>query len=173
MAGVLLFAWSVWRPGSVSCCRSELPGELSCGLTRRRGRGAFTVAGSDSRTRQVDEIQSGHDEGPACILATGQVVVYDYLASDDRWSDYQGLARGSATSPGGAGVAGRGVARCGRVRRTPPWVEANLLPGRPVSRRGLRWTQVPPSGQVHTRHIGRQRVTQGTTGRPKPASVCH
>jgi len=50
--------WSVWRPGSVSCCRSELPGELSCGLTRRRGRGAFTVAGSDSRTRQVDEIQS-------------------------------------------------------------------------------------------------------------------
>ena len=74
----------------MSCCRSELPGELSCGLTLRRGRGAFTVASSGSRASQVDEIQYGHDEGP-CLhsLATGQVVVVDDLASDERCGDYQ------------------------------------------------------------------------------------
>ena len=41
-----------------------LPGEVSCGITLRRDRGATTVASSDSRASQVDEIQYGHDEGP-------------------------------------------------------------------------------------------------------------
>ena len=36
--------WSVWRPGSVSCWGFELLGELSWGLTLRRGSGAITVA---------------------------------------------------------------------------------------------------------------------------------
>jgi GAF domain len=72
--------WSAWM----------LPGELSCGITMRRGRGATTMASSDTRASQVDEIQYGHDEGP-CLhsLATGKVVVVDDLASDDRWGGYQ------------------------------------------------------------------------------------
>jgi hypothetical protein len=63
-----------------------LPGELFCGITMRRGRGATTMASSDTRASQVDEIQYSHNEGP-CLhsLATGKVIVVDDLASDDRW----------------------------------------------------------------------------------------
>jgi GAF domain-containing protein len=72
-----------------------LPGEVSCGLTLRRDRGATTVASSDSRASQVDEIQYGHDEGP-CLrsLASGKVVVVDDLADDDRWGGYRMPALG-------------------------------------------------------------------------------
>jgi GAF domain-containing protein len=72
-----------------------VPGEVSCGITLRRDHGAFTVASSDSRASQVDEIQYGHDEGP-CLhsLATGQVVVVDDLAEDDRWGGYRMPALG-------------------------------------------------------------------------------
>jgi GAF domain-containing protein len=72
-----------------------LPGEVSCGITLRRDHGATTVASSDSRASQVDEIQYGHDEGP-CLrsLATGQVVVVDDLADDDRWGGYRMPALG-------------------------------------------------------------------------------
>jgi GAF domain-containing protein len=72
-----------------------LPGEVSCGLTLRRDHGAFTVASSDSRASQVDEIQYGHDEGP-CLrsLATGEVVVVDDLANEDRWGGYRMPALG-------------------------------------------------------------------------------
>jgi GAF domain-containing protein len=67
-----------------------LPGELSCGITMRRGRGVTTMASSDTRASQVDEIQYAHDEGP-CLhaLTTGEVIVVDDLASDDRWGGYQ------------------------------------------------------------------------------------
>ena len=44
VADVRASPWSVSRPGSMSCCRSKLPDELSCGLTLHRSRGAFTVA---------------------------------------------------------------------------------------------------------------------------------
>jgi GAF domain-containing protein len=66
-----------------------LPGELSCGITLRRNHEAITVASSDARASQVDEIQYGHHQGP-CLhtLATGEEVVIDDLAADDRW-DYQ------------------------------------------------------------------------------------
>jgi RNA polymerase sigma-B factor len=72
-----------------------LPGEVSCGITLRRDRGAFTVASSDSRAGQVDEIQYGHDEGP-CLrsLATGQAVVVEDLADDGRWGSYRMPALG-------------------------------------------------------------------------------
>jgi GAF domain-containing protein len=67
-----------------------LPGDLFCGLTLRRDRGATTVASSDVRASQVDEIQYGHQQGP-CLhtLDTGEVVVIDDLADDDRWAAYQ------------------------------------------------------------------------------------
>jgi GAF domain-containing protein len=72
-----------------------LPGDLFCGITLRRDRRVTTVASSDARASQVDEIQYGHDEGP-CLhsLSTGQVVVIDDLASDDRWGGYQMPALG-------------------------------------------------------------------------------
>jgi GAF domain-containing protein len=72
-----------------------LPGEMSCGITLRRDHGAFTVASSDSRASQVDEIQYGHDEGP-CLrsLAAGEVVVVDDLANDVRWGGYRMPALG-------------------------------------------------------------------------------
>ena len=72
-----------------------LPGDLSCGITLRRGRGVTTMASSDTRASQVDEIQYAHDEGP-CLhaLASGQVVVVDDLACDDRWGGYQMPALG-------------------------------------------------------------------------------
>ena len=72
-----------------------LPEDVSCGITLRRERGAFTVASSDDRARQVDEVQYGHDEGP-CLrsLATGEVVMVDDLASDDRWDGYRAPALG-------------------------------------------------------------------------------
>ena len=72
-----------------------LPGDLSCGITMRRGRAAMTVASSDTRASQVDEIQYGHHQGP-CLhaLSSGQVVVVDDLAQDDRWGPYQMPALG-------------------------------------------------------------------------------
>jgi GAF domain-containing protein len=72
-----------------------LPGDLSCGITLRRDRRVFTVASSDSRASQVDEIQYGHDDGP-CLrsLATGMSVVVDDLVGDDRWGGYQMPALG-------------------------------------------------------------------------------
>jgi putative methionine-R-sulfoxide reductase with GAF domain len=72
-----------------------LPADTSCGITLRRDHGAMTVASSDTRASQVDEIQYGHDEGP-CLhsLHTGEVVVVDDLAADDRWGAYQMPALG-------------------------------------------------------------------------------
>ena len=71
------------------------PVEVSCGITLRRDRGVFTVASSDDRASQVDEVQYGHDEGP-CLrsLDTGEVVVVDDLADDDRWGGYRMPALG-------------------------------------------------------------------------------
>ncbi len=72
-----------------------LPGDLFCGITMRRGRAALTVASSDTRASQVDEIQYGHDQGP-CLraLSSGQVIVVDDLTQDDRWGGYQMPALG-------------------------------------------------------------------------------
>ena len=42
-----------------------MPGDLSCGITLRRESGATTVASSDHRAGQVDEIQYGTTRAPA------------------------------------------------------------------------------------------------------------
>ena len=72
-----------------------LPGDFFCGITMRRGSAALTVASSDDRASQVDEIQYGRHQGP-CLhaLSSGQVVVVDDLAHDDRWGAYQVPALG-------------------------------------------------------------------------------
>jgi GAF domain-containing protein len=67
-----------------------LPGELSCGITIRRNHRAITAASSDARASQVDGIQYNHDHGPCLTsLNTGEVVLIDDLATDDRWNGYQ------------------------------------------------------------------------------------
>jgi GAF domain-containing protein len=72
-----------------------LPGELSCGITTRRNHRAITVASSDARASQVDEIQYKHDNGPCLTtLNTGEVVLIDDLATDDRWNGYKMPALG-------------------------------------------------------------------------------
>jgi GAF domain-containing protein len=71
------------------------PGDVFCGVTLRRDRGATTVASSDIRAGQVDEVQYGHRRGP-CLhaLDTGEVVVVDDLVDDTRWDGYRVPALG-------------------------------------------------------------------------------
>jgi GAF domain-containing protein len=80
---------------------SVLPGEVFCGITVRRDHQPATVASSDTRASQVDEIQYGHDQGPCLTsLDTGVVVLIEDLADDDRWSAYRvpALAHGVRSS---------------------------------------------------------------------------
>ena len=65
---------------------TTLPGQLSCGITMRRDHRPITVASSDMQASQLDEIQYGHHEGPCLTtLSSGEVIIIDDLATDDRW----------------------------------------------------------------------------------------
>jgi GAF domain-containing protein len=80
---------------------SVLPGEVFCGITVRRDHQPATVASSDARASQVDEIQYGHAQGPCLTsLDNGVVVLIEDLVDDDRWSAYQvpALAHGVRSS---------------------------------------------------------------------------
>jgi GAF domain-containing protein len=60
-----------------------------------------TVASSDERASQVDEIQYGYDQGPCLTsLETGEIVLIEDLAEDDRWKAYKmpALAHGVRSS---------------------------------------------------------------------------
>jgi len=78
-----------------------LPDDLSCGVTMRRNHRPITVASSDLRASQVDEIQYQHDNGPCLAsLDSGETVLIDDLATDQRWNGYQmpALAQGIRSS---------------------------------------------------------------------------
>ena len=78
-----------------------LPDELSCGITMRRDHRPITVASSDLRASQVDEIQYQYDNGPCLAsLDTGETVLIDDLTTDQRWNGYQvpALAHGIRSS---------------------------------------------------------------------------
>lgn len=62
----------------------------SCGITARRDGRPLTVASSDARAEEVDEVQYGADEGP-CLqtLRTGAAVDVPDLSTDGRWPKYQ------------------------------------------------------------------------------------
>jgi GAF domain-containing protein len=74
---------------------NTLPGALACGITMRRDHHPMTVASSHPLASQVDEIQYGHNEGPCLTsLRTGEMIVIEDLATDDRWPSYQMPALG-------------------------------------------------------------------------------
>ena len=62
----------------------------SCGITARTNGHATTVATSDIRASQVDEVQYGANEGP-CLesLNTGAVIDVPDLLADTRWPHYR------------------------------------------------------------------------------------
>ena len=62
----------------------------SVGITIRREDQLYTVANSDERAAQVDEVQYDQGEGP-CLetLRTGRVIEVADLAADDRWEGYR------------------------------------------------------------------------------------
>jgi hypothetical protein len=74
---------------------AALPGALSCGITVRRDNGPMTIASSDIRAADVDEIQYRHHDGP-CLhsLESGHMVVVTDLTRDDRWNSYRTAALG-------------------------------------------------------------------------------
>jgi GAF domain-containing protein len=70
-----------------------LPGDVSCGLTMRRDHQPLTVASSDARASQADEVQYRHDDGPCLTsLKTGRPVEIVDLVDDDRWGSYRSSA---------------------------------------------------------------------------------
>ena len=69
---------------------ATLDGEISAGVTVARDGRPATVASSDDRAAECDEVQYGHDEGP-CLMAmrAGKKVLIDDLATDERFSLYR------------------------------------------------------------------------------------
>jgi len=76
-------------------------GDISCGITIRSEHGPMTVASSDERASQLDEVQYSQSEGP-CLqsLREDMVVSVPDLAVEDRWPEYQprALAQGVRSS---------------------------------------------------------------------------
>lgn len=72
---------------------SMIPG-TSCGITFRRNRDAFTVASSDIRSAQLDELHYTAGQGP-CLdaLRSGREVSSPDLAGEDRWPAFRRRAR--------------------------------------------------------------------------------
>jgi GAF domain-containing protein len=100
-----------------------LPGDISCGITLRRNRHATTVASSDRRASQVDEIQYEHDQGPCLTtLDTGEPILIEDLADDDRWDAYQmpALAHGVRSSLSLPLFSGSGVIGALNIYATRP-----------------------------------------------------
>jgi GAF domain-containing protein len=75
--------------------------DTSCGITLSRDGRPVTVASSDGRASELDEVQYGHDDGP-CLhsMRTGEVVDIPDLAEDERWDEYRvsALAHGARSS---------------------------------------------------------------------------
>lgn len=80
---------------------SGLGDGISCGITVAPGGRSFTIASSDDRASQVDEMQYADGDGP-CLqtLRTGIRTAVPGLTVETRWGDYpaQALAAGVRSS---------------------------------------------------------------------------
>jgi GAF domain-containing protein len=67
--------------------------QASCGVTTHRDGHPLTVASSDPRAEQVDEVQYEDRQGP-CLdtLATGRINDVSDLAAEERWPEYRAHA---------------------------------------------------------------------------------
>jgi GAF domain-containing protein len=87
--------------------------DLSCGITLQPDGHPMTVASSDARAGQVDEIQYEIDKGP-CLhaMATGDLVVVADTSGPERWDGFSARAaangiRSSLSVPlAGEGISG-------------------------------------------------------------------
>jgi len=72
---------------------TTIGGNISAGVTVARDGRPATVASSDARAAQYDEVQYGHDEGP-CLTAMRacKTVLIEDLASDQRFGAYRARA---------------------------------------------------------------------------------
>lgn len=69
---------------------ASIGGDISAGVTVERDGHPATVASSDERAAQYDEIQYGHDDGP-CLTAmrANKMVLIDDLSQDQRFGSYR------------------------------------------------------------------------------------
>jgi len=74
----------------VAIAVATIGGDISAGVTVSRDGHPATVTSSDAHAARFDEVQYGHDEGP-CLTAmrTGQLVLIDDLAGDERFGKYR------------------------------------------------------------------------------------
>jgi GAF domain-containing protein len=67
--------------------------DTGVGLTLIREGHPTTVAASDERTQQLDEVQYNNGDGPCLTCArTGELVTVDDVRTDDRWPAYHARA---------------------------------------------------------------------------------
>jgi hypothetical protein len=65
-------------------------GQFSAGITLDRGGRPATVASSDARTAQYDEVQYALNQGPCLIAMHAQtIVLVDDLAGDERFEEFR------------------------------------------------------------------------------------
>ncbi|PYF98353.1 GAF domain-containing protein [Georgenia satyanarayanai] len=77
----------------VDVAAATIPAEVSAGITLARDGHPMTVASSDADAARYDEVQYGHDEGPCLAsMRTGEVLVIEDLAQDERFGDYRAHA---------------------------------------------------------------------------------
>ncbi|WP_413451857.1 GAF and ANTAR domain-containing protein [Georgenia phoenicis] len=69
---------------------ATLGSDVHAGITFARDGHPMTVASSDAEASRYDEVQYGHGQGPCLTsIRTGEVVVVDDLAQEERFGDYR------------------------------------------------------------------------------------
>ena len=94
---------------------ASIGGDISAGVTVARDGHPATVASSDERAAQYDEVQYSHDDGP-CLTAmrARKMVLIEDLAEDERFGPYRARAlalgvRSSLSLPLDGGMHGIGA----------------------------------------------------------------
>ena len=79
--------------GLAAMAAEQITDDVSCGITVLRDGRATTVANSDLRAAQVDEIQYSEGQGPCLHAARHQELVHiEDVAGDHRWAGFEARA---------------------------------------------------------------------------------